>query len=84
MPEQGKGHGEIHLRGWYWPFDMLYSQGGNATMVRPPCCMPCTGAQVLHSCRAQAACTPQGRQLPVGSLAGAEQQLGCCSRGARV
>ena len=33
---QGKGHGEIHLRGWYWPFDMLYSQGGNARMVRPP------------------------------------------------
>ena len=47
---QGKGHGEIHLRGWYWPFEMLYNQGQHARVVRPPCVC----AMLLLRCPLQA------------------------------
>ena len=33
---QGKGHGAIHLELTYWPFDMIYSQPREATIVSPP------------------------------------------------
>ena len=74
---QGKGHGEIHLRGWYWPFDMLYSQGGNARMVRAPSISILNPhLHALYSCKdpssLQVRCpsSPLMHELPIGPPAG--------------